>query len=66
MDARTHRHLAARARVLKALAHPARPVVLVGSQDPDRLAAATAALDVPLARTDAYAIVAASEGRPLP
>lgn len=49
-----------------ALAHPARPIVLVGSQDPDRLATATAALDVPLTRTDAYAIVAASEGRPLP
>lgn len=49
-----------------ALAHPARPIVLVGSQDPGRLAAATAALDVPLTRTDVYAIVAASEGRPLP
>ena len=49
-----------------ALAHPARPIVLVGSQDPGRLATATAALDVPLTRTDAYAIVAASEGRPLP
>jgi aryl-alcohol dehydrogenase-like predicted oxidoreductase len=49
-----------------ALAHPARPVVLVGSQDPARLAAAKAALAVPLTRTDAYRIVAASEGRPLP
>lgn len=49
-----------------ALAHPAHPIVLVGSQDPGRLATATAALDVPLTRTDAYAIVAASEGRSLP
>lgn len=49
-----------------ALAHPARPVVLVGSQDPDRLTGASAALGVPLTRTDAYRIVAASEGRPLP
>ena len=49
-----------------ALAHPARPVVLVGSQDPARLAGASAALQVPLTRTDAYRIVAASEGRPLP
>lgn len=49
-----------------ALAHPARPVVLVGSQDPARLAGASAALRVPLTRTDAYRIVAASEGRPLP
>lgn len=49
-----------------ALAHPARPVVLVGSQDPRRLATAAAALDVPLTRSDAYAVVAASEGSPLP
>lgn len=49
-----------------ALAHPTRPIVLVGSQDPARLAASAAALDVPLTRTDAYRIVAASEGRPLP
>lgn len=49
-----------------ALAHPSRPVVLVGSQDPDRIAASAAALGVPLTRTDAYRIVAASEGRPLP
>lgn len=49
-----------------ALAHPCRPVVVVGSQDPDRLAAAAAAVDVPLDRTDAYRIVAASQGEPLP
>lgn len=49
-----------------ALAHPCRPVVLVGSQDPGRLAAAAAATAVVVDRTAAYAIVAASDGRPLP
>lgn len=49
-----------------ALAHPCRPVVVVGSQDPGRLAAAATAMHVPLDRTDAYRIVAASQGEPLP
>jgi len=49
-----------------ALAHPSRPVVLIGSQDPGRLQAATRALTVQLTRTDAYRIIVASEGRPLP
>jgi aryl-alcohol dehydrogenase-like predicted oxidoreductase len=49
-----------------ALAHPSRPVVLVGTQDPARIAAATAALDVPLTRADAYRIIEASRGVPLP
>ena len=49
-----------------ALAQAARPVVLVGSQRPERLAAATAALGVHLDRRDAYRIIEASEGVPLP
>jgi aryl-alcohol dehydrogenase-like predicted oxidoreductase len=49
-----------------ALAHPSRPIVLVGSQDPARIGAATRALTVTLDRTDLYRIVVASEGRPLP
>lgn len=48
------------------LSHPARPVVLVGTQDPARLRAAAGALEVDLSRTDAYRIIAASEGKPLP
>ncbi len=48
------------------LAHPSRPVAILGSQDPDRLAAAPAALDVALDRADVYELVVASEGRPLP
>ena len=49
-----------------ALAHPSAPVVIVGSQNPDRLRAATAALDVALSRHDVYSIIQASEGVPLP
>jgi predicted oxidoreductase len=48
------------------LAHPAAPVAIVGSQNPARIAGATAALDVELTRADVYAIIQASEGVPLP
>ena len=48
------------------LAHPARPVAIVGSQRPERLAAAAAATTVRLDRNDVYDLVEASEGVPLP
>jgi predicted oxidoreductase len=48
------------------LALPSRPVAILGSQHPDRIAVATAALTVHLDRTDAYRIIQASEGVPLP
>jgi predicted oxidoreductase len=48
------------------LAHPARPVAIIGTQRPERITAATAALGVQLSRADVYAIVQASEGVPLP
>jgi predicted oxidoreductase len=48
------------------LAHPAAPVAIIGSQNPERIAGTTAALDVELTRTDVYAIIQASEGVPLP
>ncbi len=48
------------------LAHPSAPVAIMGTQRLDRLAAAVAAVDVPLTRADVYAILQASEGRPLP
>ena len=48
------------------LAHPARPVAILGSQEPTRLRAATAALSVRLDRSDCYRIVEASDGEPLP
>ncbi len=48
------------------LAHPSRPVALVGSQNPDRLADANTALGVTLDRDDVYGLFQASEGVPLP
>ena len=49
-----------------ALAHPAQPIAIVGSQRADRITASTAALDVHLDRADVYAVIQASEGVPLP
>lgn len=48
------------------LAHPSRPVAIVGSQRPERLRSATAALTIRLDHTDLYSIIEASEGVPLP
>ncbi len=48
------------------LAHPSRPVVLIGSQRPERLAASTRSLGIGLDRTDCYRIVEAADGVPLP
>lgn len=48
------------------LAHPTAPVAIVGTQQPERLAALQAALRVQLDRNDVYDIVEASEGQPLP
>ncbi|MDQ3311505.1 MAG: aldo/keto reductase [Actinomycetota bacterium] len=49
-----------------ALAHPSRPVAIVGTQRPERVTASLAALDVQLDRADVYAVIQASEGQPLP
>ncbi len=49
-----------------ALAHPVRPVALVGSIDLERIAHATRALEVQLDRSDVYRIIEASMGQPLP
>lgn len=48
------------------LAHPAAPIVIIGSQNADRIRSSNAALGVHLDRSDVYAIVQASEGVPLP
>ncbi len=48
------------------LAHPSRPVALIGTQRPERVDAALGALSVQLDRADCYRIVEASEGEPLP
>ncbi len=48
------------------LAHPAACVPLIGSQSPERLQAATAALSITLTRRDVYQLIEASEGVALP
>jgi predicted oxidoreductase len=48
------------------LAHPSAPVAIIGTQRPERIVAATAALGVTLDRTDVYELIQASDGRPLP
>jgi predicted oxidoreductase len=48
------------------LAHPSRPIAIVGSQNIDRIIDSVRALDVQLDRADVYAIVQASEGVALP
>jgi predicted oxidoreductase len=48
------------------LAHPSRPIAIVGSQNIDRITDAVRALNVHLDRADVYTIVQASEGVQLP
>lgn len=48
------------------LAHPARPVAILGTQTPSRIEAATKALEITLTRSDVYDIIEASTGSPLP
>lgn len=68
LDQLAERHDTSRTGVALAfvLAHPSRPVALLGTQNPDRLAEAAQATTVPLERADVYAIIEASEGVPLP
>ncbi len=65
--------LAARERIDRAtialafaLAHPSRPVAIIGSQRPERITSSLDALGVHLDRADVYAIIQASDGHPLP
>jgi predicted oxidoreductase len=48
------------------LAHPARPVPILGTTKPERLRQAVAATGIALDRTDCYRIVEASTGKKLP
>jgi predicted oxidoreductase len=48
------------------LAHPSAPIAILGSQNPERIIAATQALQVSLTRQDIYALIEAAEGAPLP
>lgn len=48
------------------LAHPARPVPIVGTQRPERLAELAAATTVRLDRSDVYGLIEAAQGHELP
>jgi predicted oxidoreductase len=48
------------------MAHPARPIPLIGSQDPVRIRAAREAYAVGLTRAEWYRILVAARGTPLP
>jgi predicted oxidoreductase len=48
------------------MAHPARPVPLIGSQDPVRIREAAAAYAVNIRRTEWYQVLEAARGAPLP
>lgn len=48
------------------LAHPSRPIAIVGSQSASRIGASAAAFDVRLTRADWYAILVAARGAPMP
>lgn len=48
------------------LAHPSRPVAILGTTRPERLQASAAALEVKLDRNDCYDIIEASQGFALP
>ncbi len=48
------------------LSHPSAPVAILGSMNPERIRAATRALEVRLERRDVYRIIEASQGEPLP
>jgi predicted oxidoreductase len=48
------------------LAHPTRPVAIVGTMKTSRIAAAAAATRVQLDRNDCYDIIEASRGEPMP
>ncbi len=48
------------------LAHPCSPVVVIGTQNTDRMADLAGAAEVSLSRAECYRIIEASEGVPLP
>jgi predicted oxidoreductase len=48
------------------LAHPSRPVAIIGTQTPSRISELALATSVTFTRTDVYAIIQASDGIPLP
>ncbi len=68
LDTLAERHGVSRAVMAYAwiMAHPSRPIPIVGSQDPARIAEAATALTVRLTRADWYGVLIAARGEPLP
>lgn len=68
LDRLAEREGADRATVAVAfvLAHPAKPVALLGTQRPERLSALAQATGIRLDRSDVYDVIEASEGQRLP
>ena len=68
LDRLAEREGVARATIAIAfvLAHPSKPVALLGTQQPERLAQLTASTGVRLDRNDVYDVIEASEGARLP
>ena len=48
------------------LAHPSRPIAIIGSQNAARIEAAPKTLSITLTRQDVYALIEAAEGVSLP
>ena len=68
LDALAHTHAASRTAIALAwiMAHPSRPIPIVGSQTPVRIRDAAAALGVRLSRKEWYGVYEAALGAPLP
>ena len=68
LDQLAHKHGVASASIVYAwiMAHPSRPIPIVGSQNPDRIRASAEALGVQLSRAEWYSILTVSRGAPLP
>ena len=68
LDALSHRHEVSATSIAYAwiMAHPARPIPIVGSQQPGRIADSVEALKVSLTRAEWYSVLTAARGAPLP
>jgi predicted oxidoreductase len=68
LDALAQQHGVPRSVIAYAwgLAHPARPIPIVGTQSPERIALAARALTIQLTRAEWYAVLTAARGAPLP
>jgi predicted oxidoreductase len=68
LDALAETHGVSRQAIAYAwiMAHPARPIPIIGSQQPARIAEAAQALSVTLTRTEWYGVLTAARGVPLP